>query len=103
MGLLISLPLLGLIGIALLFWLTRPIPPKSPEILSFEITPLPKQGEPDKKTLDYQEGKTEPVRLNWEVDNWQQVDRIVIVRLEKGVETYRNNFSVQEWRKYWQE
>lgn len=103
LGLLISLPLLGLIGIALLFWLTRPIPQKLPEILSFEIMPLLKQGKPDKKTLDYQEGKTEPVRLNWEVDNWQQVDRIVIVRLEKGVETYRKNFSVQAWQKYWED
>lgn len=98
--LLILLPLLGIAGIALLFWLTRP---KLPEILSFAVTPPIKQDKPDEKASAYQEGKTEPVRLDWEVDNWQQIDRIVIVRLEKGVETYRKNFSVQDWRKYWQE
>ncbi|KAM3096111.1 hypothetical protein ACKFKF_23270 [Phormidesmis sp. 146-12] len=97
LGLLILLPLLGLVGIALLFWLTRP---PLPGILSFGVTPL-KNPEKPSENIAYQEGKTEPIRLSWEVDNWQQVDRIVIVRLEKGVETYRKNFSVQDWRKYW--
>ena len=98
--LLILLPLLGLIGIALLFWLTRPMPSKLPQILSFSVTPLVNPVKPDEKTFAYQEGKTEPVRLNWEVDDLQQVDRIVIVRLEKGVETYRKNFSFQHWQKH---
>jgi len=81
--LLIGLPLLSLIGIAVTLWLNRPRPPVPPEILAFQATKV-REG--------YQEGKGQPIRLDWEVTQLDQIDRITITRLERGVETHRKNY-----------
>jgi hypothetical protein len=78
--LLVSL-ILAILGTVLLSWLTRPVPVVS------QFEPI---------QLDYQEDVTPPIRLNWKVTNFQQVDRIVITRLEAGVETYRKPFYFKE-------
>jgi hypothetical protein len=121
------LALLGLLGAAVLFWLTRPIPLK-PEILAFGPSPLSTANEPQQPSLIdqerktgsvwfiwsvanmlgfspppirdqpkilrpiYQEGKTGPIRLAWKVTNMQKIDHITVMRLEKGVETYRKTY-----------
>lgn len=81
--LLIGLPLLALIGLAIALWLNRPRSPEPPQVLGFGATKVDK---------GYQEGKGEPIRLDWAVSQLEQIDRITIIRLERGVETYRKNY-----------
>jgi hypothetical protein len=76
---LLALLILSALTAALWLWITRPEPPK---ITQFEAI-----------KLDYKEGKTPPIRLNWKVSNLQQVGRITITRLENGVETYNKNYT----------
>jgi hypothetical protein len=75
--LLILLLLAGII-MALVNWFSRPIP---------VVTRL----EPFQSV--YQEGVSQPIRLNWQVRNYHEVERIVITQLEGNMETDRRNFS----------
>lgn len=87
------LPLLLLIGaigiIALLLWANRPRPPVTPQVLELRATP--KKDSTGKPLTEYQAGDGEQIRLDWKVSHFDQIGKITIVQLEKGVEIARKS------------
>jgi hypothetical protein len=91
---LLLLAALGFMGaIAFLIWLLffkPPAPRPQPEIVAFEHLGL--DVTESRNSLTANNGET--VRLNWEIRHLDQVDRIVVVHLERGVEINRRNYSL---------
>lgn len=89
--LLILLALGSLGAIAYLIWFHffhKAPPPPTPKILSVENTNDPRTNQ--KK--DYQEGYGDAIRLDWQISHLDQIEKVVLVRLENNVETDRKTF-----------
>ncbi|MEB3358596.1 MAG: hypothetical protein VKK04_17855 [Synechococcales bacterium] len=80
--LLLTLGTLGAIAFALWYTFFKPdAPPPVPEVTAFAAT------EPN-----YQEGGS-PIRLNWAIRPFSGLQKVVLIRLDEGVETYRKSYA----------
>ncbi|MGF1497310.1 MAG: hypothetical protein ACFB8W_10865 [Elainellaceae cyanobacterium] len=80
--LLLSLGVIGAIAFALWYTFLKPdAPPPAPQVSAFAAT-----------ETGYQEGGS-PIRLNWEISPFSDLQKLVLIRLEDGVETYRKSYE----------
>jgi len=77
--LLLTLGVIGTIAFLLMQHFLKPV--ELPQVTQFKST-----------ETGYQEGRS-PMRLDWQISRFDQVQKLVLIRLQDGVETYRKNYE----------
>lgn len=87
--LLLLLALSSLLGALFVLWFNLLRPTVTPEVLAFAPSA------PPNKAQSYQEGDGEQIRLDWAISHLEQIEKVTVIRLERGTETFRKSYFLQ--------
>lgn len=94
LGLLLLLGITTVLGAAFILWFNYLRQPAPPEILTFSpIKPESPGGY--KEGNRNSKGEKEQIQLSWQISNLEKMNKITLVRLERGTETHRKTYTIE--------